>query len=53
MAGLVGHLITVTAPKGDFLVQARRTRPMSVSAELLDRMLPPLTASCEHATASY
>jgi phosphoserine phosphatase RsbU/P len=24
MAGLVGHLITVTAPKGDFLYQVRR-----------------------------
>jgi hypothetical protein len=52
MAGLVGHLITVTAPKGDFLVQAHRTRPMSASAELLDRMLPPLTASCERLTVS-
>jgi phosphoserine phosphatase RsbU/P len=52
MAGLVGHLITVTAPKGDFLVRAHRTRPMSASAELLDGMLPPLTASCERLTVS-
>jgi hypothetical protein len=47
LAGLVGHLITVTAPKGDFLHQVRRTRPMSTGAELLSQMLPPLTASCE------
>ncbi|MEV6632560.1 PP2C family protein-serine/threonine phosphatase [Actinoplanes sp. NPDC051470] len=52
MAGLVGHLVTVTAPKGDFLLRARRARPMSASAELLDRMLPPLTASCERLTIS-
>ena len=52
MAGLVGHLITVTAPKGDFLVQVRRARPMSDGAELLDQMLPPLTASFERLTIS-
>ncbi|AGZ43124.1 PP2C family protein-serine/threonine phosphatase [Actinoplanes friuliensis] len=52
LAGLVGHLITVTVPKGDFLLQARRARPMSASAELLDRMLPPLTVSCERLTIS-
>jgi sigma-B regulation protein RsbU (phosphoserine phosphatase) len=52
MAGLVGHLITVTVPKGDFLLRVRRTRPMSPSAELLDRMLPPMTASCERLTIS-
>jgi phosphoserine phosphatase RsbU/P len=52
MAGLVGHLITVTAPKGDFLYQVRRARPMSNGAELLSQMLPPLTASCERLTIS-
>ncbi len=52
MAGLVGHLITVTAPKGDFLVRVRRARPMSNSAELLSQMLPPLTSSCERLTVS-
>jgi hypothetical protein len=52
MAGLVGHLITVTAPKGDFLFQVRRTQPMSVGAELLTRALPPLTASCERLVLS-
>jgi sigma-B regulation protein RsbU (phosphoserine phosphatase) len=52
LAGLVGHLITVTAPKGDFLHQVRRTRPMSTGAELLSQMLPPLTASCERLALS-
>jgi sigma-B regulation protein RsbU (phosphoserine phosphatase) len=52
LAGLVGHLITVTAPKGDFLYQVRRSRPMSIGAELLSQMLLPLTASCERLTLS-
>jgi sigma-B regulation protein RsbU (phosphoserine phosphatase) len=52
MAGLIGHLITVTAPKGDFLYQVRRSRPMSTGAELLSQMLPPLTASCERLALS-
>jgi hypothetical protein len=52
MAGLVGHLITVTEPKGDFLFQVRRARPMSDGAELLSQVLPPLTVSCERLTIS-
>jgi sigma-B regulation protein RsbU (phosphoserine phosphatase) len=52
LAGLVGHLITVTAPKGDFLYQVRRSRPMSTGAELLSQMLPPKTASCERLSLS-
>jgi phosphoserine phosphatase RsbU/P len=52
LAGLVGHLITVTAPKGDFLYRLRRTRPMSIGAELLSQMLPPLTAGCERLALS-
>ena len=52
MAGLVGHLITVTEPKGDFLRQARRLRPMSSGAELITQMLPPLTVSCERLVLS-
>jgi sigma-B regulation protein RsbU (phosphoserine phosphatase) len=47
VAGLLGHLVTVTEQKGDFLHQVRRARPMSQGAELLSRMLPPLTVSCE------
>jgi hypothetical protein len=52
LAGLVGHLITVTAPKGDFLYQVRRSQPMTTGAELLSQMLPPLTASCERLSVS-
>ncbi|WP_250033832.1 PP2C family protein-serine/threonine phosphatase [Paractinoplanes maris] len=52
MAGLAGHLITVTAPKGDFLLQVRRSRPMSTGGELLSHQLPPLTASCERLSVS-
>jgi sigma-B regulation protein RsbU (phosphoserine phosphatase) len=52
LAGLVGHLITVTAPKGDFLYQVRRSKPMSTGAELLSHMLPPLTVSCERLSLS-
>jgi anti-anti-sigma factor len=52
MAGLVGHLITVTAPKGDFLHQVRRSRPMSTGAELLSHMVPPLTSSCDRLALS-
>jgi serine/threonine protein phosphatase PrpC len=52
MAGLVGHLVTVTEAKGDFLFQARRAQPMSNGAELLSQMLPPLTVSCERLTMS-
>jgi sigma-B regulation protein RsbU (phosphoserine phosphatase) len=52
VAGLVGHLVTVTLPKGDFLQQVRRSRPMSTGAELLSQMLPPLTASCDRLTLS-
>ena len=52
LAGLVGHLITVTAPKGDSLYQVRRSQPMSTGAELLSHMLPPLTSSCERLAIS-
>ena len=52
MAGLVGHLITVTEPKGDFLLQGRRMRPMSSGAELITQMLPPLTVSSERLVLS-
>ncbi|MEV4640007.1 PP2C family protein-serine/threonine phosphatase [Actinoplanes sp. NPDC049548] len=45
LAGLVGHLITTTTPRGDHLDLARRTRPMTPGAELLWQLLPPLTVS--------
>ncbi|MEU4245388.1 PP2C family protein-serine/threonine phosphatase [Actinoplanes sp. NPDC026619] len=52
IAGLVGHLITVTAAKGDYLMQVRRARPMSDGAELLSQILPPMTVSCKRLTLS-
>jgi hypothetical protein len=52
VAGLVGHLVTVSAPKGDYLLQIRRAQPMPVGAELLSHMLPPLTSSCERLVIS-
>jgi serine phosphatase RsbU (regulator of sigma subunit) len=52
MAGLVGHLVTVTEPKSDALFQVRRARPMSNGAELLSQMLPPLTVSSERLVLS-
>ncbi|BCJ49021.1 phosphatase [Actinoplanes sp. NBRC 14428] len=45
VAGLVGHLITTTTPRGDHLHRIRRTGPMSPGAELLRQLLPPLTVS--------
>jgi hypothetical protein len=52
MAGVIGHLVTVTSPKGDFIAQVRRTRPMTTAAELLRPMLPPLTSACERMVIS-
>ena len=45
VAGLVGHLVSTTEPRGDHLHRTRRLRPMTVGAELLWRLLPPLTVS--------
>jgi hypothetical protein len=45
VAGMVGHLITTTTPRGDHLDRVRRSRPMTIGAELLWRVLPPLTVS--------
>jgi phosphoserine phosphatase RsbU/P len=47
LAGLVGHLVTTTDPRGDHLQLMRRSRPMSTASELLLKVLPPLTASTE------
>jgi hypothetical protein len=52
VAGLIGHLVTVTEPKGDSLFQVRRAEPMSAAAELLSQMLPPLTVSSERLVLS-
>ena len=47
VAGLVGHLITTTTPRGDHLEHARRTQPMTIGAELLWQMLQPFTVSID------
>ena len=52
LAGLIGHLVTVTEPKGDSLVQVRRAEPMSAGAELLSYLLPPLTISSDRLVLS-
>ncbi len=52
VAGLIGHLVTVTTHKGDFLAQVRRSRPMTPAAELLRQLLPPLTSACERMVIS-
>jgi phosphoserine phosphatase RsbU/P len=52
LAGLLGHLITTTAPRGDHLLLVRRSQPMSAASELLWQMLPPLTASFDDFTIS-
>ncbi|BAL91225.1 putative magnesium/manganese-dependent protein phosphatase [Actinoplanes missouriensis 431] len=52
LAGLIGHLITTTMPRGDHLDLVRRSQAMSTASELLWRMLPPLTVSCERAVIS-
>jgi phosphoserine phosphatase RsbU/P len=44
-AGLVGHLITAKNEYGDDIERVRRSRPMTPAAELLWRLLPPLTFS--------
>ncbi|KKK07828.1 PP2C family protein-serine/threonine phosphatase [Micromonospora sp. HK10] len=43
VAGLIGHLMAGKLRYGDALHRARRSRPMTVSAELLWQLLPPLT----------
>ncbi|MEU4620545.1 SpoIIE family protein phosphatase [Actinoplanes sp. NPDC023801] len=47
VAGLAAHLVQSKLCAGDILPGTRRTRPMTVAAELMWRMLPPLTSSHE------
>ncbi|MEV6489726.1 PP2C family protein-serine/threonine phosphatase [Actinoplanes sp. NPDC051633] len=51
-AGLVGHLITTTEPRGDHLQLVRRSQPMSPASELLWQLLQPLTVSCDQLTVA-
>src|SRR6185312_971646 len=43
LAGLAGHLVATKFAYGDALNLARRTTPLTVAAELLWQLLPPLT----------
>jgi len=43
LAALLGHLVSIKMEYGPHLARTRRTRRMSVAAELLWRLLPPLT----------
>lgn len=52
IAGLIGHLITVTAPKGDHLLRVGRSRAATAAAELMAQVLPPLTAATRRITIS-
>jgi hypothetical protein len=52
LAGLVGHLISTCAPRGDHLHQLRRSQPMSIASELLWQLLQPLTVSCDEVAIS-
>jgi hypothetical protein len=52
IAGTIGHLITSKLPYGDTLRRLRRSRPMSIAAELLWQLLPPLTFSSAQMTVS-
>jgi sigma-B regulation protein RsbU (phosphoserine phosphatase) len=52
LAGLIGHLITTSAERGDHFDVVRRTREMSTASELLWQMVPPLTASSDRAVVS-
>jgi sigma-B regulation protein RsbU (phosphoserine phosphatase) len=46
LANLVGHLVMTKMPHGDRLLQVRRSRPMTMTSELLWRLLPPMTFAC-------
>jgi hypothetical protein len=43
VAGLAGHLVATKLPYGDVLKVARRSTPLTVAAELLWQLVPPLT----------
>jgi hypothetical protein len=43
VAGLAGHLVATKFPYGDVLNVARRSTPLTVAAELLWHLVPPLT----------
>ncbi|WP_446218893.1 PP2C family protein-serine/threonine phosphatase [Micromonospora sp. IBHARD004] len=52
IAGLIGHLVASKAAYADVMHRTRRTRPMTVSAELLWQLLPPLTFATDTVVVS-
>ncbi|MET0416750.1 MAG: PP2C family protein-serine/threonine phosphatase [Actinoplanes sp.] len=52
LAGLAGHLIAAKLPHGDLLHVTRRSRPMTTAAELMWKVMPPLTSSHERLAVS-
>ncbi|MBG0562473.1 PP2C family protein-serine/threonine phosphatase [Actinoplanes aureus] len=47
ISGLAAHLVSSKLTSGDTLHRLQRVRPMTVAAELMWQMLPPLTSSHE------
>lgn len=47
LAGLLGHLIMTKLAYGDVLHRAQRARPLTVAAELVRHLLPPLTCATD------
>ncbi len=43
LASLLGHLVVAKVPYGDTISRTRRSQPLSTAAQLLWRLLPPLT----------
>ena len=52
LAGLIGQLVVSKRPYGDIFHQVQRTKPLSVSSELLWQLLPPLTFATEQLVVS-
>lgn len=52
LAGLIGHLVVSKRPYGDAFHQVQRSKPLSVSSELLWQLLPPLTFATEQLVVS-
>lgn len=52
LASLIGHLVVSKRPYGDAFHQVQRSKPLSVSSELLWQLLPPLTFATEQLVVS-
>ncbi len=50
LCGLLGHIVQTKFGYGDTLHAVQRSRPLSVDAELLWRLLPPLTFATDQLT---